>query len=95
MLTGYGSQSKSWRLSEFYFARISRVYPIYLAANLLALAAWMPEPVTNLRSLLRLLSFAFVVVVVVVFCLFLLGGGWDLLLSMEKVMKSLWEIIMH
>ena len=49
MFTGYGSPSKSWQASEFYLARVSKLYPIYLLANLLGLAGWQPSPVTMLR----------------------------------------------
>lgn len=51
---GYGSQYKSLRPSDFYLTRVSRLYPIYLTANLLGLVAWQPAPVTALRWLLTL-----------------------------------------
>ena len=52
---GYGSPSKSWQISDFYLARLSRVYPMFLISNFLALwplssDLWPgPMPVTTLR----------------------------------------------
>ena len=50
--SGYGSPSKSWQISDFYLARVSRLYPMFLASNILGLFGWPgPGPVTTLRCL--------------------------------------------
>ena len=46
---GYGSASKSWRVSDFYLARLSRLYPIYLTANIIALTSFKLSSVPILR----------------------------------------------
>ena len=49
VFVGYGSPSKCWRVSDFYLARMSRIYPIYVTANLLGLASCQLSSVSMLR----------------------------------------------
>ena len=49
-LTGYGSPSRTWQISDFFLSRLSRLYPMFLFSNLLGLCGWPgPGPVTPLR----------------------------------------------